>query len=565
MSIDPIRSVTAVDRSALSREVLRWIDDDPDPEDRAELERLLAAEAMEDLAERFAGGLEFGTAGLRGKLGAGPARLNRATVRKAVAGLASYLLATETGGAVVIGHDARRGSAAFAEESARVLTGAGLRALCIPGPQPTPLLAFAVRQLDAAAGIMVTASHNPPDENGLKVYLRGGAQIAPPQDAEIAGAIDAVGRLSEVALGDSGTTVGPDLADAYLDAILAALPAGGAVAGVADRLRIVYTPLHGVGRDLLLAAFSRAGLPGPEVVAAQAEPDGAFPTLSRPNPEEPGTLDLALAAARETGADLLLANDPDADRLAAAVPEGDAWRVLSGDEIGALLASYRLRHCGRPGDGLLVSTVASSTLVERMAAEAGVAYRQTLTGFKWIMGAVADAAPRRLLLGYEEALGYAVSDVVRDKDGISAAVALCRAALEARASGRSLLDELDALAVRFGAHRTRQLSVELSGGGAERAAATMRRLRGSPPERLAGRPVTEIEDRLTGPGPRSDVLVLTAGDVRVVVRPSGTEPKLKSYLQAIEPVHGGDARGARTRAEATLDILTREMRERLLD
>ncbi len=554
----PIRKAVG---GALEREVRAWIEEDPEPADRAELEHLLATGARAELQSRFAGELRFGTAGLRGKLGAGPARVNRATVRRAVAGLAAYLHAAGTaGGGVVIGYDARHGSSALAGEAALVLTGARVRALRLPGPNPTPLLAFAVRHLDTAAGIMVTASHNPADENGLKVYLRGGALIAPPSDAEIAAAIDAVGPLSQVPLGDGGTPLGAEIAEAYLTAIVAALPPA---TTAADGLRIVYTPLHGVGRDLLIAAFARAGLPAPELVSAQADPDGGFPTTRRPNPEEPGTLDRALATARASGAELMLANDPDADRLAVAVPGPGGWQVLTGDEVGALLAAYRLRHWPRPEDGLLVSTVASSTQLERMAAEAGVAYRQTLTGFKWIMGAVAEASPRRLLLGYEEALGYAVSDVVRDKDGISAALLLCRAVLEARAAGRTLLDELDILARRFGVHATRPLSVELDGGGPERAAAIMGRLRDHPPERLAGRPLVSIDDRLAGPAPHSDVLVFAADGVRLVVRPSGTEPKLKTYLQAIEPVGGAGVPAARARAAGTLDALMQETRELL--
>jgi len=517
-----------------------------------------------------AGVLQFGTAGLRAKLGPGPTQMNRATVRRSVAGFAAYLRqegAVE--GGVVIGHDARHGSEEFAQEAAQVLTGAGISVKRLPGLSPTPLLAFAVRHLGAAAGIMVTASHNPPDENGLKLYPAGGAQILPPQDAEVTRAIEAVGPLSEVPIGDDGLLLGRDVTDAYVEAIIAELPP--APAGAGD-LRVVYTPLHGVGGDLLVAAFAAAGLPTPEMVKAQAEPDGDFPTVKRPNPEEPGTLDLALEQAHggaaegsssgsDSGVDLILANDPDADRLAVAVPGPDGWRVLSGNEIGVLLAVYRTRHWRRdPNDGLLITTIASSGLLEQIAADAGIPYRSTLTGFKWIMDAVAQAGGRRLLLGYEEALGYAVSDVVRDKDGISAAVAICRAALEARLAGRTLLDELDELARRFGVYATRQLSIELDGDGPQRAAAMMRALREAPPALLAGRAVKRVEDRLDGPPPHADVLIFAADDVRVVVRPSGTEPKLKAYLQAVEPVRDDGVVPAQARAGTTLDALTAEMR-----
>src|SRR6188472_201532 len=483
------------DRDQLVERAERWIADDPDPEARAELRALLAASEHDELRARFDGGLSFGTAGLRGRLGAGPALMNRATVRATAAGLARHLLDRVPGAAragVVVGHDARHGSARFAAEAAAVLSGAGLRTLRLPPLAPTPLLAFAVRELGCAAGVMITASHNPPPDNGVKVYLGDGAQIGPPADEEIAAAIAAVGPLRDVPLGGGGDAVGDEIAEAYLRAILAALP------DVPDRdVRAVYTPLHGVGAPLFLEAFACAGFPAPEVVGEQAEPDPDFATDRRPNPEEPGTLDLGLAAAARAGADLLLVNDPDADRLAAAIPAPEGWRVLRGDEIGVLLADFRLEHAVAPEQALLVTTVASSTLVPKLAAAAGARSEVTLSGFKWIMRAARPGEV--LLLGYEEALGYAVSDVVRDKDGISAALVVAQLAARARRAGRTLADRLDAIAERFGLHATDQITIELEGAaGPERMARTMAALRADPPSTLLGRPVAAVADVAAG-------------------------------------------------------------------
>ncbi len=438
-----------------------WISGDPDPVTRAELGELLEHAAWEELAERFAHGLSFGTAGLRGRLGAGPSRMNVATVRRASAGLAHHLLAAVAGArdaGVVVGHDARHGSQRFAAEAAAVFSGAGLRTYRLPPLAPTPLLAFAVRRLGCAAGVMITASHNPPQDNGYKVYLGDGAQIAPPADEQIAAAIERAGPPVALPLGDGGEPA--DAADAYLAAILAALPAADA-----RDVRIVYTPLHGVGARLCLEALDRAGFPAPHVVAEQAQPDPDFPTVARPNPEEEGTLDLALAAAAEHGADVMLANDPDADRLAVAIPGPGGWRRLNGNEIGALLADFQLEHCADRRRALLVTTVASSTLLGGMAAAAGARYAETLTGFKWMMRAIAEAPGHRLLLAYEEALGYTVSDVVRDKDGISAALVMAQLAATEKRAGRSLADRLEAIAARYGAHATDQVTLELEGAG----------------------------------------------------------------------------------------------------
>jgi phosphomannomutase len=534
----------------LIERVEAWIADDPDPGDQAELRALLDRDAHGELEDRFAGSLQFGTAGLRGHLGAGPARMNVATVRQATAGLAAYLTASVPGSSqagVVLGHDARHGSKRLAQETARVMSGAGIRVLRLPGELPTPVLAFAVRHLGCAAGVMITASHNPPQDNGYKVFLGHGAQIAPPADREISAAIGTVGRLAAVPLGGLGETVGDDIIDDYLGAVIGALPTVRA-----HDIAVVYTPLHGVGRGVLLAAFAQAGFAPPQVVAAQGEPDPDFPTLPKPNPEEPGALDLAIAQARTVDADLVLANDPDADRLAVAVPcagEPAGWRVLRGDEVGALLGDFLLCRTPDPHIALVVSTVVSSSLLGRLAHCAGATYVETLTGFKWIMHDSAAHAEGRLLFGYEEALGYAVNDIVRDKDGISAALVVAGIAAEAKREGRTVTDRLDDIARRFGLYATSQFFLELPGNaGAQRIGEIMAALRRTPPAELLGHAVTEIADgadgtRRGGDGhearlglPRSDLLVWHAGArIRVVIRPSGTEPKLKIYLQVVAP------------------------------
>jgi phosphomannomutase len=554
---------TAID---LAGRVRDWIADDPDPVARAELQSLLDAGADEELERRFASELKFGTAGLRGHLGAGPARMNRATVRRATAGLVRFLLEEVAGAAtagVMIGHDARHGSAEFAEEAARVITGAGVKALTLPPRVPTPVLAFATLHFSCAAGVMITASHNPPQDNGYKVYLADGAQIVSPVDDAIAERIRAVTRLADVPLGSQGEALGDGVMDAYVRTI-ARLARG----DDQPHLEVVYTPLHGVGRDVLLSAFERAGFAPPRVVAAQGLPDPDFPTLARPNPEEPGALDLALAEAKSNGAELILVNDPDADRLAVAIPNhGGDWRILSGDEVGALLAYHLLTHRPAQVPAVVASTVASSTLLARMAHAFGAEHRETLTGFKWIMHSAADRRHDPLLFGYEEALGYAVDDAVRDKDGISAALLMVRAALEARRDGICLGGRLDQLAVRFGLHATRQVVVELSNGahGAD-AENIMRRLRTRPPQRLLDEPVTETEDLLAGERlPRSDVMIFRCRErIRAVVRPSGTEPKLKMYLQVVEEMRDGAAHAVRRRASQRLVDLARELQQVVL-
>ncbi|TDD93712.1 phospho-sugar mutase [Actinomadura rubrisoli] len=530
----------------LRRDAREWLAQDPDPGTRAELQAVLDAGDEQALADRFGARLEFGTAGLRGELGAGPNRMNRVTVMRAAAGLAARL---PKGGRVIVGFDARHGSRQFADDTAAVLTGAGLRAEVFAGPVPTPVVAHFVRTFeDVVAGVVVTASHNPPRDNGYKVYWDDGAQIVPPQDAEISAAIDAVGRVDELPLGKDWP-VHHD-AGLYLDAVT------GLRLGDARDISIVYTPLHGVGRDVLLRAFDRAGFPAPAVVAEQAEPDPDFPTVAFPNPEEPGALDLALALAAARGADLVIANDPDADRCSVAVPTPSGWRALTGDEVGGLLAEHVLRHTSGD-DRLVATTIVSSSLLGSIARAHGVRFAESLTGFKWIMKA--GAPGDRLVFGYEEALGYSVGDdrgvLVDDKDGIGAALAVAALAAEARRNGRTLLDLLDDQARRYGLHATSQLSVRVQ--DLSLITAAMARLRADPPAELGGRAVESSEDLSLGADglPPTDGLRLRlAGGARVVIRPSGTEPKLKCYLEVVLPVDG-DVAATRARAAAELDAL----------
>ncbi|MFC9849374.1 phospho-sugar mutase [Streptomyces sp. NPDC060223] len=526
-----------------------WLAEDPDAETREELAKLIAAGDTAELTARFSGTLQFGTAGLRGELGAGPMRMNRAVVIRAAAGLAAYLKGKgETDGLVVIGYDARHKSADFAQDTAAVMTGAGLRAAVLPYPLPTPVLAYAIRHLGAVAGVEVTASHNPPRDNGYKVYLGDGSQIVPPADAEIAAEIDAVRALADVPRPDGGWEI---LDDAVLEAYLARTDAVLA-AGSPRTARTVYTAMHGVGKDTLLAAFARAGFPEPVLVAEQAEPDPDFPTVAFPNPEEPGAMDLAFAKARETEPDLIIANDPDADRCAVAVRDGAGWRMLRGDEVGALLAQHLVKRGAR---GTFAESIVSSSLLGRIAEKAGLPFEETLTGFKWI------ARVEGLRYGYEEALGYCVDpDGVRDKDGITAALLITELASELKEQGRTLLDLLDDIAVEYGLHATDQLAVRVEDLSV--IANAMQRLRERPPTRLAGLAITGAEDLTKGTDtlPPTDGLRYTLEGARVIVRPSGTEPKLKCYLEVVVPVASHEGLGAaRAKAAELLAAVKRDL------
>ncbi len=544
-----------------------WAAEDPDPETKSELETLIAAEDLDELADRFRSTLEFGTAGLRGALGAGPNRMNRVVVLRAAAGLVAYLQQHGAGrdDTVVIGYDARHNSDVFANDTAEVVTGAGLRALLLPRPLPTPLLAFAITDLGSVAGVMVTASHNPPQDNGYKVYLGDGSQIVPPADAEIAAAIAAVGPVAEITRSTGAAILGEEIVARYQDAVADLVGPG------PRDLRIVYTPLHGVGGETVQRVLAKAGFAAPYEPPAQAEPDPDFPTVSFPNPEEPGAMDLAMALAEEVGADLVVANDPDADRCAVAVPVpvGDrarsrsGWYQLRGDEVGALLAQHLLAG-GK--EGVYATSIVSSSLLGAMAAAAGQPYAQTLTGFKWI-GRIPGLA-----FGYEEALGYCVDPgQVRDKDGVSALLLVCELTAQAKAAGRTLLDLLDDIARAHGLYATDQLSVRFEDPA--QISATMTLLRETPPDSLGGLEVLRVEDLALGSAdlPPTDGLRYTLAErARVIVRPSGTEPKVKCYLEVVVGVedstssgHGadsGDVDAARIAAAGRLDAIRADLR-----
>lgn len=543
-----------------------WLAADPDPSTRAELQALLAEGDEAALRDRFDYPLEFGTAGLRGPLGAGPARMNRAVVRQTTAGLVRYL-GQQDGQApsgVVIGHDARHGSAQFARDAAQVVAASGIRAWCFERALPTPVTAFAVRHLGASAGVIITASHNPAPDNGYKLYVADGGQALPdvteavrqaestvPADEALAGPFG--DRLVEL---DEAAVLG-----AYRAAVLSVLTPG----GPRSRLRTLYTPLHGVGGAVLPDLLAEAGFGPPALVQPQAAPDPDFPTTPFPNPEEPGVLDLALAQAEQTGPELVLVNDPDADRLCVAVPEpaGTGFRVLSGDELGVLIADHLVANTVGT-DRLVATTVVSSSMLSALARDRGVAYVETLTGFKWIARAALRRPGHRLLFGYEEALGYAVSTAVADKDGMSAALVVAEMVARAKQEGRSLLDRLDELEAHLGVHATSQMSQRVEGNDAlEVLAGLMARWRSAPPERLAGKEVTEVRDLATGDGelPPSDLLVLRLdGAGRVVLRPSGTEPKLKVYLEATTgPCAAEDLPVARQAARSWLGDLRRDI------
>lgn len=575
----------------LAEEVRAWREADPDPATRAELDVLVANGDVAELSSRFGARLEFGTAGIRAPLGAGPSRMNRLAVARIGLGLAEAFEALRQAGSAghgtpdaVIGYDGRHGSAVFAEDLARMLEQRSLAVALLPTPVPTPVLAFAVRHLGASWGLMVTASHNPPQDNGLKVYGADGAQIVPPTDGWLAEHIaDADWRsLPEGWAEVPVRACRPEgVLDAYAAEVAGALEAE--PVAISDGLRVVHSALHGVGSPALRATFSLAGLRPPEPVPEQDAPDPDFPTVAFPNPEEPGALDLALARAERSGADLVVVNDPDADRLAVALPSAHGeWRVLSGDELGGLLGDWALGR-QRPGEGgepVVATTVVSSSLLRKLAGAAGARCVTTLTGFKWIVRAAGGG--RRPRFGYEEALGYAVlPDVVADKDGISAALAVVLLASALAREGRRIEDRLDELALAHGVHVTSQRSVRLpEGASLTELSELMRRARQDPPRTLGGEPV-EVADLaepervpvdLAGgiaersPGelvPPADVLIWRGERARACLRPSGTEPKLKVYLEAVEPLGALDLGAARADAARRAASLGEEVLDRL--
>jgi phosphomannomutase len=549
----------------------RWLAHDPDPTTRAELSALLEraragdAAASADLAERFVGPLEFGTAGLRGLLGAGESRMNRAVVLRTSFGLGQYLLAQDAEGAkrrgVVVGYDGRRLGAELAEDTACVLAALGIPAKIAAFKCSTPLLAFAVKELGAAAGVMVTASHNPPAYNGYKVYWGNGAQIIPPHDTGIAAQIarapeaDLVPRLDRAEAEKSGLvgSFGDALERRYLDEVRKL-----SVRADGDRhIPIVYTPLHGTGNRPTRKALAEAGFTHVTTVPEQAEPDGSFPTVAFPNPEEKGALDLAVALAKAKDAPIIIANDPDVDRLAVCVRDASGRYVqLSGNQVGALLGHWILSE-GPKGDRVVLASLVSSPMLGVIARELGVRYEETLTGFKWITNRAMEIEREtgaRFAFGFEEALGYTVGPLVRDKDGISAAVAIAEMAAVRSAEGKTLLDELGALARRFGLFVSGQKAITMPGAdGLAQIGAIMRRLRETPPREIAGLEVTAVGDyqtqvRTAKDGsttaiklPRSNVLAFhLAGDNRIIARPSGTEPKIKFYFDLCEPMRAGE-------------------------
>ncbi len=547
-----------------------WIEADPDPATSATVQTLVdkvtavgddttrgvsVDQAIEELTGLFGSRIAFGTAGLRAEIGPGPAKMNRLVVRQTTAGLMHWL---PDGAKVVIGFDARHGSSPFAAEAADVVAGLGGIAEVLPSPLPTPVLAYAVLARSAAAGIMITASHNPPQDNGYKLYLADGIQLVSPDDASIAAAIDDVAAsdpaVELTARPDRIHVLGDDVAAGHIQAAISTL------AGDARQVRTVYTAMHGVGGAHLLEAFKAAGFPAPSAVPEQFDPDPDFPTAAFPNPEEAGALDLALALAGEVGADLVLANDPDADRLALAVParQGSGFVALSGDQIGVLLADHLLRSgvaADHAGGRVVANSVVSSRLLSKMAEHQGVDAVTTLTGFKWVARPIVERPEQHYLIGYEEAIGYCVGGVVRDKDGISAALVAAEMVAALLEHGKTVWDRLDAIAVEHGLYLTAPVTIRFDGPrGNDERERVMQRFQEQPPETLDGVERTDWLDLAAGEQfPPTPGIIANYGTTRVIVRPSGTEPKLKAYLEVIEPVTG----------QADLDRARRDGSERL--
>lgn len=511
----------------LRAEVQAWIADDPDPKTAAQLQSLLDAEDETALSKYFNGFLQFGTAGLRGPIGPGPSRMNRAVVGRTAAGIASYMKKRGMT-KVVIGRDARYGSEDYTFETAEIMSGAGMEVFILPRPLPTPVLAFATAHLACDIGIMVTASHNPPQDNGYKVYVGpvadginyASSQIISPTDGFIAADIDAVTSLKSLPRGSKWTVLGEEVITEYVNRTAALAPRPG-------DLKIVYTAMHGVGTETIQRVFNHAGFATLILVDEQCTPDPDFPTVAFPNPEEPGAIDLALKKARDFGADLVIANDPDADRCAAAINDPQVgWRMLRGDELGIVFGEWIARS--KPKGSFANSIVSSSTL-RKISGHYGIDFQEVLTGFKWI------AKIENLAFGYEEAIGYAVdSDNVNDKDGISAAIFLAQIAVDLKRDGLTISDLLNQVWERHGFHGTEQISIRVT----DMSAIThlLAGLRANPPREIAGRAVESIDDLAAprdGLPPTDGLRIWLAGGIRIIVRPSGTEAKMKCYIEVV--------------------------------
>lgn len=553
----------------LSARVQSWIQQDPDPATKSQLLDLLeSAQSNQtdllELQDAFLAPLEFGTAGLRGALGAGPNRMNRVTVLQVASGLAKFLVQQGfIGKKVVIGFDARYNSDVFAADTARVMSGAGLEPIVFPHVVPTPVLAFAIRHLDACAGVMVTASHNPPQDNGYKVYLGDGRQIVSPVDEQISKLIKTVTDVREISLGTAGAIVSQDVLKTYTSLTSQLITSGPTTDAQRKAVSSVYTALHGVGWKTLQSVFDASGFVEPIATPEQRDPDPAFPTVAFPNPEEKGALDIALALAKKNSVDVLLANDPDADRFAAAAPSATGeWITLRGDQIGSLLGWWMIERAKLTGSnvsGTLASSIVSSMMLESIANSAGLQYESTLTGFKWV------SRVNNLAFGYEEALGYCVDPKnVSDKDGISAAEIFMEMLAYLKGEGKTLWQVLDELALTHGLHATDQVSVRVT--SSEQVAVTMAGIRNSPPMKLGGLSVNRVDDLAMGLGelPKTDAVIihLVGTDqiqkARVIVRPSGTEPKIKCYLEVV--VRGDDLAIAQQTADNELKSLAADAR-----
>ncbi len=542
--------------TALVEEVKNWIAEDPDPKTRLALQELLDSGNETELKSCFAGFLEFGTAGLRGPLGPGPSRMNRAVVTKTAAGIASYMKKHGMS-SVVIGRDARYGSEDFTRDTAQIMMGAGFKVYVLPRPLPTPVLAYTTRSLKCDVGIMVTASHNPPQDNGYKVYLGGtvdgvfydGSQIISPADKQISAEIAQVPPLPQLPRADGWEVLDESFVDAYVNATAALVKKTG-------KLKIVYTAMHGVGTETLTKVFTKAGFPAPILVTAQAEPDPDFSTVAFPNPEEPGAIDLALETARQNEADLVIANDPDADRCAVAIKDGaKGWRMLRGDEVGALLGEYIARN-NPPSNSIMANSIVSSSILGKIAKHYGINFQETLTGFKWL------AKLPNLCFAYEEALGYAVdAKSVNDKDGISAALLMAQLATELANEGKTIVDMLDEIWARHGYHATRQISVRTS--SIEQIDGILGKFRNQTPSEIAGFKMLQFDD-LEAPKdhlpPTNGVRMFLEGGTRIIIRPSGTEPKIKCYIEVV--THGMVAE-AKSQADLNMNAIEETLRKML--